>query len=286
VSVSADQVDPVKGDHDLLVQPSEVFRGTRPAFSVPATGAASRAAPIGFGGVTPQRRPFALQVSGDRATVIKLVVNWRADCSDGDVVSMTTAMPRTAVRSGSFASTQKESQPQNDGSVWNFENAVSGRLASSSVAGTIRMVVTGVKDGEVAFRCDTGVLRLKVPRAYAGATSQRQPFVLQTSKDERRVTGAVLAWTARCGSGTFGQAGLVQLEDGDVDRQGRFSGGATSFGDAGGFGAMILQGIDGGVLSRGKVTGTWRAVVAITDKTTGGRVDSCATGPLRVTGVR
>jgi hypothetical protein len=286
VSASADQVAPVKGDGDPLARPSEMFRGTRQALAVPALAAASRPAPLGFGGVTPQGRPFALQVSGDGGTVIKLLVSWRAECSDGDFVTLTTKMPRMPVRSGSFASVRKESQPQSDGTVWNFENAVSGRIASSSLAGTIRMVVTGVKDGEAVFRCDTGVLRLKVPRAYAGETAQRQPFVLKTSNDNRRVTAAVLAWTAACGAGTVGQAALVPLEDGEVDRQGRFSGGATSFGDVGAFGAVILQGIDGGVLSRGKATGTWRAVVAITDKTTGAQVDTCATGPLRVTGIR
>jgi hypothetical protein len=282
LAASAEQIDPVKGGGDLRA--SERFMGTAPSIAFPA--AATKAA-MGFGGATPQGRPLSLQVSGDGASVTKLLVSWGARCTDGDTVGITSAVRNFPIRRGSFTKTQKESQPQADGSVWTFENAVSGSLSTKAASGKLRMVLTGVQGGQVMFRCDTGALQWKVPRAYAGETSQRQPFALQTRQGNREVTGAVLAWTARCTSGSFGQAGRVILEDGDVDARGRFLANSISRMDVGGgFAAMLDQGIDGGILTPTKVTATWRALAIIVNTATGEQVDSCRTGPLKMTGVR
>ena len=243
---------------------------------------------MGFGGMTKQNRPVAAELAAGGTRLTRLLVNWHADCSDGDRVTLTTAARGVPVRQGSFRSAGRQSVPQGDGSVWTIENSVSGRVAASSLSGTFRTVLTGVEAGRVLFRCDTGALKLALPRAYAGETAQHTPFVLRTSKDNRLVTGAVVTWRAPCNTGSsYFFAGPVTLEGGAVGTRGLFEASSTRLTDLGGGAeARVEQGVDRGVLAPRVLTATWSAVATVRDASTGEQLHVCRTGPIPVTAVR
>lgn len=147
------------------------------------------------------------------------------------------------------------------------------------------------------FACACGVALAGAPSAwaagavYGGSTKAGEPIVVKANRAAAKLRSLVIAWDARCDSGTSLSSSDVLSVDGVTpgissgglhisrNRRGRFAGTQTTSGAVGTDRTALAVVSLRGKLRPTRASGTIATVVKIVDQT-GNQVDSCRTGTL------
>ena len=122
---------------------------------------ASRAPGRIYGGKTTQDQPVVVRLDRKGKRVADLIVAWESStCEPPDrYFRIPEAFTGFAVRSRRFGGTFDDSVPMDDGGRIAFAYDVAGNVSSRSMAGTLRVNVTGTDAaGATNLTCDTGAV--------------------------------------------------------------------------------------------------------------------------------